>query len=471
MVAVERLAERELGAMETMFLLGDAEVVTRSTILMLVRVARPPDFEAVVRAHERASRLVPHLRCRVVAPVLPISRPYWVVDPDFDIRYHVRHSRLAGDGSEADLHAFICTFGAVPIDTARPLWEVTVVDGLADGTGALLFKLHHAVSDGQGAADLWSNVFAFDPGLDTDPLPLVPAAEDVTSLDVTRQRLTQLPFELAHTGVRGARSALSTARGVATSPRGTLSSAAGYAASLRRTMSPSPTPNSPLLQRRGVRRSVMTTSVPMADLHRAAKAMHASLNGAYVAAVLGGLARYHEQHASPVEELVLALPVSVRRETDKAGENHFVGVRIAGPLCGASPADRARLVTERVRAARDEPALEAFMSLAPVISRLPMWLTQAAFANGMGVVDAQLSNVPGWPSAAYLAGEEVTGFFGFAPLAGAAMMVVMTSQGGRCDVAMNVDADAVPDAELLFQCVREGFDEVLAVGAPAQATA
>jgi WS/DGAT/MGAT family acyltransferase len=464
LVAIERLAEHELGAMEAMFLLGDAEVSTRSTVVVLVRFAEPPDYEAVVQAHERASRLVPHLRRRVVAPVLPVSRPYWVLDPDFDVRYHVRRVRLPGDGSEADLRAYLRAFGSVPVDPARPLWEVTLIEGLADGSGAMLFKLHHAIADGQGMAKIWAEVFELEPGGRAySELPLLPAAEDVTGMELTRQKLSQLPFELGHGGVGGLRGGLSTARRVLEHPRQAVSSTASYLTSLRRTLTATPAQMSPLLARRGPRREQLMLSFPFADLQAAARALSTSLNSAYVAGVLGGLARYHEAHGSPVEELLLAVPVSVRRESDSAEVNRFVGVRIAGPACGSDAAERARLVNERIRAARDEPALEAVMALAPVVSRLPLWITEAAIGGGLAS-DVQVSNVPGWPQTAWLCGAEVTGFYGFGPLAGAALMVVMTTQGGRCDLGVNVDVDAVPDGDLLRECLVKSFDELLAGG-------
>ena len=35
-------------------------------------------------------------------------------------------------------------------DRARPLWEATLIDGLADGGAALLCKVNHALTDGVG---------------------------------------------------------------------------------------------------------------------------------------------------------------------------------------------------------------------------------------------------------------------------------------------------------------------------------
>jgi hypothetical protein len=187
------------------------------------------------------------------------------------------------------------------------------------------------------------------------------------------------------------------------------------------------------------------------------------MNSAYVGAVLGGLARYHEALDAPVPEVVVAMPVSVRRPEDPAEENRFVGVRIDGPTCGYTLQERADLVATRVRAARDEPALEAFLALGPVLSRVPMWLTTELVSGGAMTSDVQVSNIPGWPHQTYLGGIEVTGFYGFAPLAGAAMMIVMATYHDRCGIGMSVDADAVTDPDLLQRCFDESFAELLTV--------
>jgi hypothetical protein len=217
------------------------------------------------------------------------------------------------------------------------------------------------------------------------------------------------------------------------------------------------------LARRGLRRRYATLRVPLADLHAAARAMHVSLNSAYVAAVVGGLARYHEALGVVVPELSVAMPISIRRPGDSAEENRFVGARIVAPACGTDVGERSQVIAERVRAVRDEPALEAFTVLAPVMSRIPMWVT-ASLAGSMGQSDVQISNIPGYPHATYLADARVVGFHGFGPLAGAALMVVMTSADGSCDVAFNLDADAVTDPDLLMKCIDAAFAEVLALG-------
>jgi diacylglycerol O-acyltransferase / wax synthase len=466
MAGLERLSERELGAMETMFLKGDSEVGTRSTVVMFARLEHDVDFETVQRIFERASRVVPAFRRRVTAPVIPISRPYWTIDPDFDIRYHVRRVRVAGTGSEAELMELVESIGQQPIDGARPLWDATAIYGIADGTGALVFRFHHAISDGEGTRDMLTAVFAFEPGDSAEPLPPVPGAEDVTSLNLTRQRIGHLPYDLAYRGALGLRGLAVRTAQVARHPRSTATATVDYVKSLQRTLGHDPAPPSGLLQRRGIRRRYATLDVDFNDLVRAGKAIGVSLNSVYVAAVAGGVSDYHDKLGSPIDALAVAMPVSMRREGDRLDENRFTGAQLTVPARGVDIRERAEHVAARVREVRAEPALDAVSRLAPLLTYVPIWAATALLGN-LGQVDLQVSNVAGYPQATYLGPARVTSYYGFGPLAGAAMMAVLNSTVGTCHIGFNIDAAAVTDPELLIACVQDAFAECVALGADA----
>ena len=68
---------------------------------------------------------------------------------------------------------------------------------------------------------------------------------------------------------------------------------------------------------------------PLADLKAAAKSAHGSLNDAYVAALLGGLRRYHERHGVHLDDLSMVMPVSLRKADDPMGGNKFAGAYFA----------------------------------------------------------------------------------------------------------------------------------------------
>ena len=102
---------------------------------------------------------MPRLRQRVVSNPLSIAPPRWEVDPNFDLDYHLRWTRAGGDGTLRDLLDMAQPIAMQGFDRARPLWEFTVVDGLADGRAALIIKIHHAITDGVGAIKIAMHLF------------------------------------------------------------------------------------------------------------------------------------------------------------------------------------------------------------------------------------------------------------------------------------------------------------------------
>ena len=110
---------------------------------------RPLDVDLFRRGMRRAVADVPRLRQRVVPGLGPLTTPRWVHDPEFDLDWHVRRIGAPGDGSLRELLDYFGPWLQDSYDHTRPLWMYILVDGLADGRGALLTKLHHAVGDGE----------------------------------------------------------------------------------------------------------------------------------------------------------------------------------------------------------------------------------------------------------------------------------------------------------------------------------
>jgi hypothetical protein len=127
------------------------------------------------------------------------------------------------------------------------------------------------------------------------------------------------------------------------------------------------------------------------------------------------------------------------------------------------PKRRVARVRELVLTAVGEPAMNALVAIAPVFARVPTPLL-GALSGMVSNVDVQASNIPGFPEAPYFAGAKITKMIPFGPVPGVAMMVVMVSWDGMCQVGVVHDTDAVSDPELFARCLREGFDEVLALG-------
>ena len=115
---------------------------------------RPPDFDALRARMERATYAVPRLRWRVQPAPVNLSAPTWVDDPDFDIDNHVQRIALPRPGSKRQLLDLATLFAADTFDRTRPLWRFVVVEGLRGGKAALVQKMHHTITDGEGGVQM-----------------------------------------------------------------------------------------------------------------------------------------------------------------------------------------------------------------------------------------------------------------------------------------------------------------------------
>src|SRR5689334_18870861 len=367
----------ELSPLDYLLHRGEAYPATRSAFLNLEILDRPADWGRLHDALDRASRVVIRMRQKVVVPPLPATPPRWVVDPDFDLDYHLRRVALPAPGTLRQLLDLAEVTLQSPLDTSRALWEAVYVEGLEGGRAALLTKLSHAITDGLGGIALFEQVYDTERDPEPRPMPPVPVPRDVTGDDLLRDSIRQLPQTTLTAGRRFLGRAAGVAVRLATQPGPTVSEALGFADSARRMLIPQPAETSPLLRRRSLVSRTIVLELPLADLRTAAKSVEvpgrgtASVNDAYLAALCGGLARYHETLGVPVDAIPLALPVSLRGADDPASGNHFTGVTIAAPVGEPDPAERMRLVRGQVIARRSEPALDVIGRLAPALSLLP----------------------------------------------------------------------------------------------------
>ncbi len=463
---------------------ADADPRKRSSLVGLCLLDSTPPWPQLLSTVERATRRIPRLRQRVVSPLLPISRPYWVEDPDFDLEYHLRHVRIPHPGGFQELMTLTELAAMAPLDPARPLWELTLVEGLRspDAPGeraALLWKFSHALGDGVGVLQIALSLFDLDAqvarGDDVDEAPASPVRTGKSRSGLLRDRLVELPVDLTTDAFRAGMWVAGTSLRVAADPGRAAGQVLGFARSLRRLVTPPDAAQSPALRQRGTKRRLLVHEVPLDRLKQAGRAAGGSVNDAYLSAVLGGMRRYHEAIGVAVDRLPMAVPVYGRPGTatglsaaaaqDSPGGNHFSAIRFSAPVADEDPGSRMRQLGALVAAGRQEPALGVPDTLARVFARTPAVLLNE-IARQQGQLDMQASNVAGFPGQVYLAGSAVEGMFSFGPTPGVAVMFVLLSYNGTCGIGVTLDEAAIEDPELFARCVAEGFDEVLALADP-----
>jgi diacylglycerol O-acyltransferase / wax synthase len=437
----------------------------RSTVVTVLTLDRSPDWDALVERVERGSRLIPRLRQRVVTPMLRVGPPYWSADPNFDLSYHLRRVRAPAPGSFECVLDLARNAAMAGFDRARPLWEYTVVDGLEGGGAALVIKVHHSITDGVGGMKMLMMLF----DLERDPGPPGPCDEfhDLpvyTPFDLVRRSFDYQRHRASSIARRGLANVVGAARSAVRNPEAALQEAARVARSLATFLAPATTPRSPIIGARSLGRRLAALDVPLDDLKRAAKAVGVSLNDAFLAAVVGGVQRYHGVHGVEPAELRMVMPINLRGEGTALGGNHFMPARFLVPLQIADPEERMRELGDLARAVRDEPAVALTDALALVLNQLPTPLTTAFFGAMLKGSDFVTSNVPGSPFPLFVAGAELERMYPFGPLSGTAANVTLLSHCGTCCIGINTDTVAIPDAPDFAKSVEAGFSEVLALG-------
>ena len=447
---------------DTLMFRGEDDPRTRSTLTGVFILDRAPDWDTLVETWERVSRVIVPLRQRVVQATMTLGLPMWVVDPDFDLSYHLRRTRLPLPGTQRQLLDYLEPITMAPLDRARPLWEFTLVEGLEDNAAAFVMKVNHAVTDGVGGQAMAQIAFDLQREVGPKVMPPLPIPEDLSPGDLMVHDLVRAPGEAVATASRAIRTAARAAGEFAVRPGRAVSGTAAYFQSLGRVMGGPGAKPSPLTRQRSLRRHLDVVEASLDDLRAASKSAGGSLNDGLLAAVCGGVRLYHEHFGVPVESIPLAMPINLRTDADPAGGNQWTGVQLAPPVSEKDPAARIRAIREEVAEARREPALNAMSAVAPLAARIPMWLLSTAFGgvNATGP-DMQVSNIPGSPVPLYLAGAKVTKTLGFGPVPGAAAMLTLNSYVHDCFIGINLDPAAITDPDLFAQCLRDGVDEVL----------
>lgn len=429
----------------------------RSTVVSVILLERPPDWDAVRSRLELITRKLPMLRERVIVSAKP-APPRWELDPDFDLDFHVRRFAVS---KPANLEAVleIARLAAMDdFDRARPLWEVSLIEALDDGGAAVLCKFHHALTDGIGGVQIAMNLFDLTAQAYTANTAILESeARNPTRmsryLDVARYDLTALSRLVSGT-------LLTTPKlfyGAVRRPVQTVSSAAELTASVYRTVRPVNATGSPLMKNRTTVRRLGVLDVPMPRLREAAHRGGGAINDALVAGVAGGLRRYHEMHGVKVGDLHLTMPVSLRSEGDEIGGNRITLMRFDVPVGIPDPAQRISAIHERTSRVRREKSLPYTQLIARALNLMPRWYIGMVLRH----VDFLVSDVPGIPVPVYLGGAKVLRQYAFGPTIGAAVNVTLLTYVDTCALGIDVDTGAIPDFAEFYECLAAGFSEVL----------
>ncbi|MFZ2527928.1 MAG: wax ester/triacylglycerol synthase domain-containing protein [Rhodococcus sp. (in: high G+C Gram-positive bacteria)] len=415
----------------------------------------PTRRDAVTWVLERLDR-TPSLRRRVQRVPRDLDYPYWIesgVDPDHHILF-----RHVGTTTRAALHDDFAAIAQRPFDFARPPWDMHVladVRGVADlpeGATVVVFRVHHSVTDRQGAVQIARALFddpAATPSQGGLPVRVAGGVAAALTLPVRYAR-----FAKGIVGMFAARRAL-----------GTLVGEGAVSAPARRSVRTRFEVEDYSPRRFG------RIGLDLAELRALARATGATVNDILVATISGAMDGYLEEHGeAPSESLTIQIPVSLAHRADIASENRTTTMCISLHTDEADPKTRLRsihgsAVREKARVARPETfAVESLVDLLPSVGcrHTARKLARTKPASGEidpTVMNTSLSNVArGQASDLSFAGRHAVEGFTVPPLNRCfGLMHGAVSLGDTLVLSFSAKSALLPDVEEYERFLADSF--------------
>lgn len=434
-------------------------------------------FEEVKRLLMPRLAMSPFFRARLAPVPFNLANPVWVEDQLPNPEYHLRQVLLPHPGDLQQLQDKVAELHAELLDRNQPLWELTVIDGLADGKVAIYTKVHHAALDGASAVALAKVLF------DSSATP-TPVPDNWRELALSQsqpsswlERMTQVMQQtrdqytkLAATVPDLLKLVSESFRPTGASPAAAPSAAAGLAGF---TLGPKTPLNVPIDSRRGF----AALTLPLAQLKQFAAVHDIKLNDVVLALCSGALRRYLLQHRClPRQSLVASIPVSTREAGDTSTTTQVtlglvkLATQFDDPLKRlksiSSSSKRAKKITGKTKSITpiDFPSLGMpwlLRGLASLYGASKITRVVPPIANVM------ISNVPGPQQPLFVAGAEIVAYWPISIVEhGLGLNVTVMSYCDSLEIGLTVAQQAVPDVHLLAQMVKDAYEELMQLPAP-----
>lgn len=434
-------------------------------------------------------KLAPIFTRKLKPSALNLDHPSWIEDDQFDLDYHLRGMTLPAPGSWAQLEETIGRLHGELLDRNRPMWQFVVIEGLADGRGALYSKVHHAALDGGAGMVLTKAMYDVTPqarqlvpvGEIRRPLPNnePPPAPDMMGgvrrayMNFVRQQIDlieQVP-------------AVMKALNNVLLPKIDENSKLGDlipVKSLSR-LPPVLAPKTPFNAQITGERSYAARPLPLALAKKIGKATGTKMNDVVMAICAGALRRYlDEKGLLPRKPLLAFVPVSLRELGNTDLNNQVTGMSCSLATDIAEPLARLRAIAERAAGSKSltadikdaSPKDFSFIGAPILMSGMAQLYGRSGIANWARFpVNVVISNVQGPPVPLFCGEARVSGLYPVSiPAHGCALNITVQSYVDELDFGLTADRRAVPDIARLADYHSDALEE-LAEAAGVHATA
>ncbi|KNX39424.1 diacylglycerol O-acyltransferase [Luteipulveratus halotolerans] len=428
------------------------------------------DYDRLVSLVTSRIAYVPRYRQRVREMPGGLLNPVWVDDPEFDVTYHVRRSALPRPGTMAQLEEFVGRIEARGLDRHRPLWEIYLVEGLQDGRFAIVTKTHQALVDGVHAIDIGQVIVDADADSGA-PVPYTWRAErEPSSVELVAHAAfdaVRRPTSLVGTVRSGVRDTGRIASRIASRVGGVVQTVARSAAL--------PAPASPLNREVGAHRRFVMVSTDLKDYQRIRRrvsksrgAVDVTVHDVILATITGGLRSWlltRGESMTTGESIRAMVPVSTQVDGAEGGAGNVTPCFVDLPVGEARPTMRLHQVAYSMQQQIERGQGVGASTLAGIAGFAPPTLhslgARLGSAMSRRMFNLVVTNVPGPQQPLYAADALMTASHPVIPLAkGQALAIGLTSYDGGVYFGLNADRDAMPDVDVLGQCLVDALEEL-----------
>jgi WS/DGAT/MGAT family acyltransferase len=418
------------------------------------------DFERIVEYVGSRLHRIPRYRQRVEEA--PLDRhPIWVDEENFNLRYHVRHSRLPRPADERTLKRTCARILEQRLDPHKPLWELWVVEGLADDRLALISKTHHCMIDGVAGVDLMSVLLTPEPCEKPEPPAFWrprpgPTAAEYASREAGR-RIDR--FQEARRALRNVLSGEGDARrrlGERLDAAGRMLRSGAAGGDL-----------APWNQPIGPHRRFDWTETSIDEIRAIRSRFSGTLNDVVLAVAAGGLRRFLKvsRHTAPdsLQFRVMA-PVSVRTRDERGRLGNRVSAwMVPLPIDERDPVRRLERICETTRELRKNHDALGWETVTQAIE----WLGSTPVSLGARMMqdtspfNMVITNVPGPREPLFLMESRMLAAHPMVPLLGVlGIGIALFSYQRTLSWGFTADWDLVPDLHDLVRAVEHDFEQL-----------
>jgi len=416
-------------------------------------------IEKTIEGLSQRLHLIPRYRQRAVFPPLFAGHPVWQDDPQFALDRHVRAIELASPGTDAQLHELTNEIFPQPLPRDRPLWDITVINGLQGGSTAYISRVHHCLVDGVSGMELLVALLDVTP----DPPPIAPPTKEWEPEPWAGPVLawTEAVLDVWTQGAL----ALVDLQANLLKPGANIRRLSDFASALFTAIPSSMRLPSPAIWNRpvGKKRQAVFNTISFQEVRGIRGALGGTVNDVCLTILAGALGRYLREHGVDTKDMKLRLmtPVNVRSESEQSDMGNRVSMMLPLlPVGIDDPAKRLAAVREEINRTKSLDQGGAFDQMVQLGNQAPAAFHALAGIGGLppGMINLVCTNVPGPLIPLYGSGRRMLGSWPLLPLTGdLGLSVAIMSYDKSLYLGTMCDPTIVPDVELIRDAIDDEF--------------